>query len=78
MADSHFVREASPPPKPKEWNRSTGMADSHFVREPSPPPKPKESNRDYKHTTDFTGPTVANTKVKQNRIDGLFYSHISF
>lgn len=46
---------------PQLSNRSIGKADSPISREISPQTKQNESNRDYKHSTDFTGPTVTQT-----------------
>jgi len=43
---------------PRSSNSSIGKADSHFTRET----KPNDTDRDYRHVTDFTGPTVTHTQ----------------
>ncbi|CAF0764243.1 unnamed protein product [Adineta steineri] len=45
---------------PQSSNRSSGKVDSPIIRQtpPSSRTKPNEFDRDYKHVTDFTGPTI--------------------
>lgn len=64
---------------PHSSSKSIGKTDSPIpiIRETSPKLNQNESNREYKHVTDFTGPTVTHTsKVKKPIHDHVFYYSI--
>jgi hypothetical protein len=42
-------------------NKSIGKTESPIIQKPSTRTIQNESNREYKHVTDFTGPTVTHT-----------------
>ncbi|CAF3459718.1 unnamed protein product [Rotaria socialis] len=46
---------------PHSSNKSIGKTDSPIIQETSPRTIHNEPNREYKHVTDFTGPTVTHT-----------------
>ena len=63
---------------PQLSNRSIGKADSPISRELSPQTKLPDANRDYKRVTDFTGPSVLRTKVRNSPFSSSSMNKSSF
>lgn len=55
------------------FNKSIGKTDSPIIRETSPRIIQNEPNREYKHVTDFTGPTVTHTTKVRIYLTCLFF-----
>ncbi len=54
-------------------DKSIGKIDSSTIRETPPRTIKNESNREYKHVTDFTGPTVTHTTKVRIYLTCVFF-----